>query len=288
MHTDPTPDETAPHGLDEGRALVNRARDTGAWEPVIGWLAKNPALAEPLARYIRFDRLMERAVSPPQPAARVGTVLGDFELLEEIGRGAMGAVYRARQLSPDRLVAVKVVPVAGLSAVELARARFEAEAMSRLSHPNVVPLYHFGETDTELYFAMPLLTGGSLAAWVKGAGPDRSLKPARAAEIVRDIALGVHHAHRAGGLIHRDLKPANVLLDANGRPHVADFGLARRADATASGAAGSPAYMAPEQARGEKHLTPAADVWALGVILFELLTGRTPFGGGTFRRCCAA
>lgn len=279
MSVEPNLDETTPHfGLEEGRALVNRAKDTGAWDAVITWLAHHPDLAEQLARYIRFDQLMEGAVSPAA-TARVGAVLGDFELLEEIGRGAMGVVYKARQVSLERIVAVKVVPIAGLRETDLARVRFEADAMAGLSHRNVVLLYGFGKTAAEMYFAMPLMSG-SLAKRMKDLGPDRQLSPREAAEIVRDIALGAHHAHQSG-LIHRDLKPANILLDRDQVPHVADFGLARRADATASAVAGSPAYMAPEQARGERRLTTAADIHALGAILFELLTGRAPFVGDT-------
>ncbi len=276
MSAEPSPDRTAPHGLDEGIELACRAQDAGDWKPVVEWLARHPAFAESLARFMGGDRRLEHVVNPPQPVARAGTVLGNFELVERLGSGAMGDVFQARR-RVGRDVAVKVVRTAGMSEAERARVRFEVEAMAGLSHPNVVPLFEYGETDSELYFAMPLMTD-SLANWLKGLGPDRQLAPARAAEIVRDIARGVHHAHQHG-LIHRDLKPANILLDADGVPHIADFGLARRADATASTAAGSPAYMAPEQARGERHLTTAADVHALGVILFELLTGRTPFRG---------
>src|SRR5207248_909909 len=123
-------------------------------------------------------------------------------------------------------------------------------------------------------------------ARLKALGPDRKYAPDPAAKIVGEIALGAHHAHHRG-LIHRDLKPGNVLLDENGTPHIADFGLARRVDATANVSgeiAGTPAYMAPEQARGEIGLTTAVDVHAMGAILFELLTGRTPFGGGDSAR----
>jgi serine/threonine-protein kinase len=279
MSLEPPADDTAPHGLDEGIGLALRAQDSGDWKPVVDWLAQNPALAERLARFVGGERDLSRALSPPRPAAAPGTVLGNYELVEQLGRGAMGVVYRARDQRVPREVAVKVIRTEGMSDTELGRVRFEAEAMADLHHPNVVPLFDFDETPDQMFFAMPLMPGGSLAKRLKDLGPDRCLPPKEAAGIVRDVALGVHHAHQRG-LIHRDLKPANVLLDATGRPHVADFGLARRADATASTAAGSPAYMAPEQARGERHLTTAADVHALGVVLFELLTGRPPFGGG--------
>ncbi len=148
--------------------------------------------------------------------------------------------------------------------------------MAGLKHPNVVSVYSSGEVDGEPYFAMELLPR-SLGGWLAGLGPERCLRPNRAAELVRDIARGVHHAHQRG-LIHRDLKPTNVLLDEAGVPKVADFGLARRTDKTAMTFGGTPLYMAPEAVRGER-LTTAVDVYALGVMLFELLTGRTPFGG---------
>lgn len=220
---------------------------------------------------------MRREFSPPPAPARAGSVLGDYELREEIGHGAMGVVHRAF----DRLkreVAVKIVrPGAALSAEERAHFRFEAEAMAGLNHPNVVSVYAYGEANGEPYFAMELLPR-SLGEWLESLGPDRCLRPTRAAELVRDIALGVHHAHQRG-LIHRDLKPANVLLNEAGVPKVADFGLARRTDKTAMTFGGTPLYMAPEMVKGER-LTTAVDVYALGVMLFELLTGHTPFGGG--------
>jgi serine/threonine-protein kinase len=171
---------------------------------------------------------------------------------------------------------------AALSADDLTRFRFEAESAAGLDHPHVVRVFAFGEADGVPYLVMPLMGGGSLAQWLKELGPDRRLPPKVAAGLVRDVALGVHHAHLRG-LIHRDLKPGNVLRDAAGQLYVADFGLARSLDASASasgGVAGTAAYMAPEQARGEKGLTVAADVHALGAILFELLTGQPPFGGG--------
>lgn len=189
----------------------------------------------------------------------------------------MGVVFRAYDPALKRDVAVKLVrngePLTG----ELARYRFEAEMVANLDHPNVVRVYAFGEADGVPYLVMPLMDGGSLAQRLKADGP---LAPRVAAELVRDVARGVHHAHQRG-LIHRDLKPGNLLLDGEGRPHVADFGLARSLEATATvsgGLAGTPAYMAPEQARGDKGLTIAVDVHALGAILFELLTGQPPFG----------
>ncbi len=277
---DDSPDATRTHAdgstadpEDTGFALVLEAEDRGDWAPVVDWLAGRPDRTADLLGCVAAGRRMGALLRTPVPARAPGGALGDFEILEELGRGGMGVVYRARDRRLGRVVALKVVRGA-LSATERAKLRFEAESMAEASHPNVMPVFASGEADGEPYLVMPLMTG-SLAGWLK----DRFTAPTKAAEIVRDIARGVHHAHQQG-LIHRDLKPANILLDAEGTPRVADFGLARRADATATGIAGAPAYMAPEQARGDKYLTVAVDVHALGMILFELLTGRTPFGGG--------
>ncbi len=159
------------------------------------------------------------------------------------------------------------------------RFRVEAERVAGMKHENIVPVFAFGETTRGPYLVMPLMTGGTLEDYQQACAGGR-LPADEAARMVRGIALGIHHAHQRG-LIHRDLKPLNVLLDEKCTPRIADFGLARPIDGTASvGIAGTFAYMAPEQARGDKALTTAVDVHALGAILFQLLTGRVPFGGG--------
>jgi WD40 repeat protein len=195
----------------------------------------------------------------------------------------MGVVYKARQVALNRLVALKMI-LAGEHAGEAERARFraEAEAVARLRHPNVVQVYEVGEHHGRPFLALELVEGGGLDA--KLAGTPRPAK--EAAALVETLARALHHAH-AQGVVHRDLKPGNVLLTADGTPKVTDFGLAKRRDDTAlktqSGAVlGTPSYMAPEQAAGRtREVGPAADVWALGAVLYECLTGRPPFRGET-------
>jgi serine/threonine-protein kinase len=205
------------------------------------------------------------------------TVRG-YEVQGVLGHGGMGVVYKARQLRLNRAVALKML-LAGPYARprELERFLREAEAVAGLRHPNIVQVYDVGDTDGRPYFTMELVEGGSLAAKVAGA-PQSA---AWAASLVATVAEAVQVAHQ-GGIVHRDLKPANILLTADGRPKVTDFGLARRLEGgglTLSGAVlGTPSYMAPEQARGDKGaIGPATDVYALGAILYECLTGRPPF-----------
>ena len=206
---------------------------------------------------------------------------GNYELLELIGEGGMGVVYRARQASLDRDVAVKLLaagPWASMEFVE--RFRREAQNAARMQHPNIVAIYEVGSAEELHFFSMRLINGPSLAAVVKREG---RLPAAHAAVLMRTIAEAVDYAHRLG-VLHLDLKPANVLVDENGTPHVADFGLARRLDsalvADNDEVSGTPSYMAPEQATARtQKITPATDIWGLGAILYELVTGTPPFLG---------
>ncbi len=209
--------------------------------------------------------------------------LGEYELGAELGRGAMGVVYRARHQRLNRDVAVKLI-LASRFVGEAARRRFFAEAAlaAQLDHPHIVPIYEVGETADGPFYAMKLVEGGTLADRMRKGGeslptPEFFLRP------FIKIARAVHHAHQRG-VLHRDLKPGNILLDAQGEPHITDFGLARQlgveSSLTHSGSSiGTPAYMSPEQVRGDKGISTASDVWSLGAILYHLLTGRPPFEG---------
>ncbi|HTI68696.1 MAG TPA: protein kinase, partial [Candidatus Limnocylindria bacterium] len=208
---------------------------------------------------------------------------GRYDLLEQVGQGGFGVVYRARQVDLDRVVAVKVLRTGAFSTgAELRRFRAEAAAVAKLSHPNIIVVHEVGEVDDTPFFSMELIAGPSLAALLK----DGPLPPDRAATYIRAAAEGIHYAH-SKGLVHRDLKPANILLDSFGQPRVTDFGLAHTSDAphefTHSGDfVGTLLYASPEQARGRhREVGPASDVWALGATLYELLTGRPPFRGDT-------
>jgi serine/threonine protein kinase/Tfp pilus assembly protein PilF len=216
-------------------------------------------------------------------AAEMLRELGDYELLEEIGRGGQGVVFRARQKSLNRIVALKVVSLGQwASDAHLKRFRREAEAAASLDHPCIVPIYEVGEREGACYFAMKFVRGGQLDEVVSR----RPLSIRQAAELIAKLARTVHYAHQHG-VVHRDIKPGNVLVDVNGEPHLSDFGLARllETESTMTGTQemiGTPSYMAPEQALGNKaQLTSATDVYGVGAVFYQLLTGHPPFLGGT-------
>jgi serine/threonine protein kinase/Tfp pilus assembly protein PilF len=209
--------------------------------------------------------------------------LGDYELLEEVGRGGQGVVFRARQKSLNRTVALKVISLGQwASEAHLKRFRREAEAAASLDHPYIVPIYEVGERDGSCYFSMKLVEGGQLDEVVRRT----PLSFQQAAELIAKVARTVHYAHDHG-ILHRDIKPGNILIDEKSEPHLTDFGLARLVEKESTmtrtlEVLGTPSYMAPEQAAGDNAtLTSATDVYGLGAVLYQLLTGHPPFTGGT-------
>jgi tetratricopeptide (TPR) repeat protein/tRNA A-37 threonylcarbamoyl transferase component Bud32 len=269
-------------------------------------LDRYPEFAAELNRFLEDQERVERCAAPLRAVAAAaagstprhgestvagtdgsrpaGTLrsLGDYELLEEIGQGGMATVYRARQRSLGRTVAVKVMRAAdGAARRDAERFRREAELAACLDHPHIVPVYEVGEQDGYVYFSMKLIEGDSLADCLRF-----QFDPRAAARLLAEVARAVHHAHQRG-VLHRDLKPANILLDRAGQPHVTDFGLARRVEGdsslTQSGALlGTPSYMAPEQTSAKRgEVTIAADVYGLGAVFYALLTGRPPFRADT-------
>jgi serine/threonine protein kinase len=267
--------------------------------------------ADPLAKDFGVDDSSAAASAKADDAdstevADLFNASDDYELLEEIGRGGQGVVYRARQKSLNRTVALKIIALGpGPTKTHLKRFRFEAEAAARLNHPFVVPIHEIGQRNGRCYFSMGLVEGGRLDQIAKR----EPMSPRRAAEVIAKLARTVQYAHEHG-IVHRDIKPGNILLDAKGEPHLTDFGVARlletENDATRTiEVLGTPSYMAPEQAQGNPHqgatalpatpfgvsgpphsrgaaeLTTAIDVYGLGAVLYHLLTGQPPFAGGT-------
>jgi WD40 repeat protein/tRNA A-37 threonylcarbamoyl transferase component Bud32 len=263
-------------------------------------LVLHPHLADELASFFanraEFAKMAGPVAATPAEMPTLGTddsangpvvgdnlrYFGDYEILAEIARGGMGVVYKARQVSLNRVVALKMI-LGGQLATQLDVQRFkhEAEAAANLDHPHIVPIYEVSECNGQHYFSMKLIDAGCLSGGHERVRWDRKA----AVRLVAKVARAVHYAHQRG-ILHRDLKPANILLDKTGEPHVTDFGLAKRVTGdsgmTQSGAiVGTPSYMAPEQAAAKKGLTTAVDVYSLGAILYELLTCGPPFKGAT-------
>jgi hypothetical protein len=287
MDHDETYELTPDLDLDDVIAAYLKAVETGASPNPQSLIGQYPGFARELGEFFAdqqgFQRLAEPIRAAVADALPLGTEIryfGDYELLEEIARGGMGVVYLARQASLNRLVALKMILTGTLaSSAAVQRFRNEAEAAANLDHPNIVPIYEVGEHEGQHYFSMGLVGGGSLADRLEESG---TLTPRVAAELVKLLAEAVAFAHERG-VIHRDLKPSNVLLDAQGKPKVSDFGLAKRVQKTDSptmsgDVLGTPAYMPPEQAAGTVDLVgPSADIYSLGAILYACLTGRPPF-----------
>jgi serine/threonine protein kinase len=282
--------------LEEAFAAYLQAQENGDPQEAERILQEHPGLADEIAAFFAFRARVPKPWRGNGDALE-GRRVGDLELLQELGRGGMGVVYKARDVRLNRVVAVKVMRQERFADAEDAeRFRRDAELLASLHHPNIVQIYQAGEAESGPYFAMELVEGGSLAhkraeGWLP--------TPLQAAELVRALAEAIQHAHNAG-VVHRDLKPANVLLASNPsdptthhspltthQPKITDFGLAKKLDASTSLTGtgvivGTASYMAPEQAAGDsKHVGPAADIYALGAILYELLTGRPPFVGAT-------
>jgi WD40 repeat protein/tRNA A-37 threonylcarbamoyl transferase component Bud32 len=291
MAADDAPESQPEADLDEVIASYLQAAQAEGAPDQEELIARHPAFARQLREFFADQERIQRVTEPVRaavlglPAGTKVRYFGDYELLEEIARGGMGVVYRARQRSLNRVVALKMILAGQLaSPQDVQRFHREAEAAANVDHPHIVPVYEVGEHDRQHYFSMKLIEGRSLAD--TGRLPVANKEDQKtAARLLATVARAVHHAHQRG-ILHRDLKPGNILIDGQGQPHVTDFGLAKRVQGelrqTQTGAiVGTASYMSPEQARSEKVLTTAADVYSLGAILYELLTGRPPFQAGT-------
>jgi TolB-like protein/Tfp pilus assembly protein PilF len=280
----------APEGLCTGCVLEAAIGASGDLSAVAAYSAEAPAKAgSAKADHGSSTENLGTSDATAAPDGKKGAravellgELGDYELLEEIGRGGQGVVFRARQKSLNRTVALKVISLGQwASKAHLKRFRLEAEAAARLEHPGIVPIHEVGERDGSCYFSMKLVEGGQLDEVAR-----REPMPIRrAAELIAKVARTVHYAHEHG-ILHRDIKPGNILLDAKGEPHLTDFGLARLVESESSvtqtlDIIGTPSYMAPEQAMGNQAaVSSATDVYGLGAVLYQLLTGQPPFAGG--------
>ena len=251
---------------------------------------KSPALGGLCPRCLMADALGATDAPKAGDTSRMtnpyfARTFGDYEVLAEVARGGMGVIYKARQRSLGRIVAIKVLSSGEFASPEYVRRfRAEAEAAARLQHPNIVAVHEVGQQDGVRFFSMEFVDGPNLAQFQAG----RALPPARAAAILKPLAEAIHYAHQKG-ILHRDLKPSNVLIDPFGEPRITDFGLAKEmggdSDLTAVGQVlGTPGYLPPEQAdTSHGPLTPAADVYSLGAILYYMLTARAPFVAGSLR-----
>jgi len=262
-------------GLQRGESITMRdsCAAAGAWAKADeGDSAENP----------EANAAAGHSEKAKRSAEKLGE-LGEYELLEVVGRGGQGVVYRAHQKSLNRTVALKMVSLGSWATeAHLKRFRREAEAAASLEHPGIVPIYEVGERDGSCYFSMRFVEGGQLDQVIKR----KPMSIRQAAELISKIARTVHYAHEHG-ILHRDIKPGNILLDAKGEPLLTDFGLARLVEAESTvtrtkEVMGTPSYMAPEQAMGNNAaVSSATDVYGLGAVLYQLLTGHPPFAGGT-------